>query len=73
MSSAKSLQSECTAFSTSKPKLKFQKRFVDLLTFVPLQPPIPTFAPLPPSGSGWVGVGGGVSLVGIHLIEGGWD
>ena len=56
---AKSLQSECTAYSISKPKLKLQKSFVNLspLTFGHSSPhpnvcpfaPIPTFAPLPPS------------------------
>ena len=54
MSNAKSLQSECTAYSISKPKLKLQKSFVDLspLTFDPfflttLHPNVCPFAPPP--------------------------
>ena len=61
MSNAKSLQSECTPYSFSIPKLKLQKDFVDLypLTFGPLLPynphsnvclfaPPPTIEPPPP-------------------------
>ena len=61
MSNAKSLQSECTSFTFSKPKLKLQKPLVDQtppppppplhfqhLALCSLTTPIPTFASLPP-------------------------
>ena len=47
MSNAKSLQSECTSFTFSKPKLKLQKHLVDL-SLPPPPPPLPTFGPLLP-------------------------